>query len=231
MSELIVLTCPSCGANVQVSEDSSRFTCEYCGRVTLLKAQFVAPLRPKVPVPSVFKIERDPDAVRLVRRWFSLKYIPMAFFCVAWDAFLLFWYSIAFSARETPWIMIVFPVAHVAVGVGLTYSTLAGFVNKTVVELTRDELAVWFTPLPWLGETTVKTAELQQLYSKETRKTGNETVTFTYELHAVLKSGIDKKLVSDLDTPEAALYLEQTLEGWMKITDRPVAGELPRAAY
>ena len=182
------------------------------------------PIRPKVTIPAVVKIEKDGQSARIVQRWFSLKYVPMAFFCVAWDAFLCFWYSMAFQGNA-PWIFIVFPIVHLAVGIGLTYSTLCGFINRTVLEVSRDELAVWFEPLPWLGEKKLKTVDLKQLYCKEKVINGKNGTTQQYQLYAVTKDDKEIQLLSNLDTPDVAHFFEQQIEGWLKINDRPVVGE------
>jgi len=229
MDDFITLTCPSCGAKVSVTEDASRYRCEYCGNEHIIKEAAAAlaaqaPLRPVVTMPASVKIEKDGQSARIVQRWFSLKYVPLAFFCVAWDAFLCFWYSMAFGG-SMPWIFIVFPIAHLAVGVGLTYSTLCGFVNRTVLEITRDELAVWFEPLPWLGEKKIKVADLKQLYCKEKVSRGENSSTSQYQLFAVTRDDRQVQLISNLDSPDVALFLEQQIERWLKISDQPVLGE------
>jgi len=231
MNTFLTLSCPSCGAQISVTEDSTRFRCEYCGNEHVMKeaadlrtAALQVPIRPKVTIPDVVKIEKDGQSARIVQKWFSLKYVPMAFFCVAWDAFLCFWYSMAFGG-SMPWIFIVFPIAHLAVGIGLTYSTLCGFINRTVLEVSRDELAVWFEPLPWLGEKRLKTADLKQLFCKEKVTRGESSTTRQYQLYAVTREDKEIQLLSNLDTPDVAFFFEQQIEGWLKINDRPVVGE------
>lgn len=228
MTDLITLTCPSCGGKITVTPGTSRYICEYCGN------EHVAPrssplyqqntVRPAVPQPESITITREGAAIRLTRRWFSWKYVPMAFFCVAWDAFLIFWYGIAFSTKA-PWIMIVFPIAHLAVGVGLTYSTLAGFLNRTVMEVTRTEVNIWHEPLPWAGNILLKTGDVAQFYCAETPGSNN---SHSYNLFAALRDGQRKKLLAGLDTPDIGLFIEQRLESWLKIPDQPVGGEIAR---
>jgi len=87
--------------------------------------------RAEVPLPGGMKIDRWGPELTITRRWFSAVLLFLVFFCIAWDSFLVFWYTMAFRA-DAPWIMKVFPIVHVAVGVGLTYYTIAGFVNSTV---------------------------------------------------------------------------------------------------
>lgn len=232
MSSMISLVCPTCGGKVQVQEGSGRFTCDYCGNEHLLQINAVkveppAPIRPRVPIPASVRIEKDGQSAVIYQRWFAFKYIPMAFFCFAWDSFLCFWYSMAFS-QGAPWIFIVFPIVHLAVGVGLTYSTLAGFLNRTVLEMTSTELSVWFEPLPWLGEKHIKTIDIKQLYCTEKMHRGKNSVNYTYQLFAVTRDDRQIQLLSNLDSPDIALFFEQQLENWLRIEDRPVYGELTK---
>lgn len=249
MSDFITLTCPSCGAKVSVTENTGRFRCDYCGNEHILKMSVEtvpAPeqrsagktrLRPQLPTPSAVRIEKDGESARLVQRWFSAKYLAMLIFVVPWDAFLCFWYSMAFGANSSidgaqgglPWIFFIFPIGHLAIGVGMTYSVLAGFFNRTTIELTREELSVWFDPLPWLGEKTIKTADIQQFYCKEKVSHGKRGSTrYQYELHVVTKDNRQVKLLGSIDSPDIALFFEQQLETWMKISDHPVVGELDK---
>jgi len=171
MLEVITLDCPSCGGRTVFSADTEILVCEYCGnRQTFrlpnptsgytpaavlgindpptsdssISRQGIRPLRPR---PKEVSLQKQGDRLELSWRWFSWKYLPLVFFCVAWDSFLCFWYSMAFST-SAPWIMIVFPIAHVAVGVGLTYYTLAGFLNRSQVILDRTSFSVTHGPLP-----------------------------------------------------------------------------------
>jgi hypothetical protein len=225
--DVTTLTCPSCGARVHADVFTERLVCAYCGNEHILKPESLPVMRPEIPQPANVLIENDRKNARIIQRWFSLKYIPMAFFALAWDSFLLFWYGTALS-NGAPWIMIVFPIAHVAVGIGITYSTLAGFINRTVLEVTREEIAVWFEPLPWLGEKTLKTKDLKQFYCKEKITHTKNGTQSKYELHAITTANQQVKLLGDLDNPDVALFFEQQLERWLRIADRPVAGELIR---
>ncbi|HTX80108.1 MAG TPA: hypothetical protein VMC62_10585 [Longilinea sp.] len=232
MSELITLTCPSCGGKIKVTSNATRFVCEYCGTESVVPGTLIAAAsadqkRPEIAQPANVIVDQEMGMLKLERRWFSFKYIPVAFFCVAWDAFLFFWYGIAFSTGA-PWIMIVFPVAHVAVGVGLTYSTLAGFINTTVLEINYQELTIKHGPLPWLGNVKIPIHDLKQLYTKPRVTSGENGSSTTYELYANTWNGRSMKLLSGLDSADVGLFIEQQVEGWLGIDDQPVPGELLR---
>lgn len=243
MNDLITLECPSCGGRTTFSNDAYQFVCEYCGNRHVFRLPMESPgsnqahppgevdpqpqpkARPLRPRPREVTIEKSDGRLEISWRWFSWKYLPLAFFCVAWDSFLCFWYSMAFSTGA-PWIMIVFPIAHLAVGAGLTYYTLAGFLNRSWLHLDREYFTVGHGPLPWWGNLHVPVTQVGQLYCKE--KPGKKNSGQTYQLSVVLKDGRKKDLLSNLDSPEIGFYIEHQIESWLKIPDRPVRGEMKR---
>lgn len=242
MADLLTLECPSCGARARYSVDDPILRCDYCGNQHIFRlptthgskgiSQPVAPAtrgapsqRSLIPRPREVTIQMTGEGLILRWRWFSVKYIGLAFFCVAWDAFLCFWYSMAFGGSGAPWIMFVFPVAHVAVGVSLTYYTLAGLLNITTLKLNGEQFVIQHDPVPWPGEVKVPITSLEQLYCKEKRHSSDNGASYTYQLCALLKDGRKLDLVSSLDSPDIAVFLEQQIETWLKITDQPVAGE------
>ncbi len=240
LRDFITLTCPSCGAALDITPHSPRAVCAYCGNTHLVRnlipvappaAAPAAPSRGKmfIPRPEALHIQGGRSSVRITRKWFSYKYLPMLFFCCLWDGFLVFWYGIAFAAGA-PLIFKIFPVFHVLIGVWLTYTTLAGLINRTYLDLDANELAVWHEPLPWSGEITLPIREVKQLFVKQTTKKvkSEHESGLQYELHAVMQTGETKMVLGELDSPEIPLYLEQQMEKWLRLTDRPVAGEMAR---
>jgi hypothetical protein len=234
---VLTLQCPSCGGKTVFSPGSDRFVCTYCGNEHIFRLPTTAASRyandqpfehkhlPRPRPREVIVQQRDQSLV-FSWRWFSLKYIPMVFFCIAWDAFLCFWYSMALNMDGTPWIMIVFPIAHVAVGVGLTYSTLAGLINRTTLRLDGQKFVVQYDPLPWYGEVNVSVNELEQFYCKESRTSANNRLNYSYQLCAILKDGRKLDMVKNLESPDIAAYLEQQIETYLRIPDQEVAGEM-----
>lgn len=162
----------------------------------------------------------------ITRSWFSMQLFFLAFFCVAWDSFLVFWYSTAArSEGPVPLLMIIFPIAHVAVGVGLTYNTLAGFVNKSWITLTPEALTIRHGPLPWLGNCKLATSDLVQLFCEQTANQARRNTGTTYTLSAVLRDGRKIPLLKSLPSVDQALYIEQRVEACLGIEDARVGGE------
>jgi hypothetical protein len=235
MARMITLNCPSCGAKARISDDSSRLFCDHCGNEHLMQMKFIPvpveqqvaqAIRPILSVPNSVRIEQDESSWRIIQSWFSWKYLPMALFAVVWCGFLVFWYGIAFRSGEL--MMLLFPLAHVAAGVFITYTTLAGFLNRTTIELYQGELMIRFDPLPWPGEKKLPAREIKQLFCKEHLRRSKNGSTMVYHLYAVTQNDRQVKLLSSLESPDTALFLEQQLEEWLRITDQPVVGEMRR---
>jgi hypothetical protein len=179
------------------------------------------------PMPSNVTVNDHGTGLTLNYRWYSPKFIFLIFFCIFWDGFLFVWYGQALSTNA-PLMMILFPLLHVGVGVGLTYYTVAGFLNRTVVEVSHEGLRIYYTPLPWFGNKTIPVSDLAQLYREEVVSRGNRSTRVTYQLSAVSKESKKIKLLGGIETTDVALFLEQEIEKWLGIKDVKVAGEMQK---
>lgn len=160
-------------------------------------------------IPEGLDLTSD-DRGRLVirRRWFNLSVIPLTFFCIAWDAFLIFWYTAAAAMEETPWIMVVFPVAHVAVGVGLTYYCIAMYVNKTDLTLSADGMEVHTYPIKWLGDQFVPLSGCAGVLVREETDSYKNS---TYYVKYADSQGREKKLVNGMKAREQANFIRDKI--------------------
>jgi DNA-directed RNA polymerase subunit RPC12/RpoP len=235
MSHYTVLACPACGGKANLSTDTRSATCEYCGNQLILDDRFASKSapepsqrqRPIAPRVAGISINATPEGVEIARRWFHPRYIFLGVFCLFWDGFLLFWYGSGFLSGA-PVIFLLFPLIHVAVGAALTYSTLAGFVNTSYIDLTRESIRIQHAPLPYPGSKILPAADLRQLYTQQISRRTKNGVSISYTLSAVTRDGQKVDLLKDLDSPEASLFIEQQVEEYYRISDQPVAGEMSR---
>ena len=233
------INCPNCG-HIIPSEDIDLSTklakCEMCHNVFDFtgflggESGDSAKSGPRMAIglPDRFTLEREATGGLLItRRWFSPVFIFLAFFTVFWNGFMVVWFTIAISQGET--LMALFGSIHGAVGIGLVYFTLAGFVNRTEIRVDYRALTVRHRPLPVFSNRDIPASDLKQLYSKErirTRSKGGNHHSF--EVHALTHSGRNIRLLSGLPNSEQALFVEQELEKYLRIEDRPVKGEIGR---
>lgn len=253
----MTISCPKCAAEIDTTSADVALQatrCKRCRRlVDLSKHLATAPAiggvressgsapvavqsggaRASVPMPPRFKLEHGAN-LKITWRWFGPQFLFLVFFCIFWDGFLLVWYSVAIGAMLSGAggggaVMVLFPLLHVAVGVALTYYTVCGFVNSTVIEAGSGRLTVKHGPLPWRGNLDIEASTLEQLYGEEIVHRGkNGNVSRTYDVSAVDRDGVARKIVKGLPEAAQALFLEQALESQLSISDRPVGGELPR---
>ena len=232
MPEPVVFTCPSCNAPLTVPQGRGQFFCQFCGAATLPKSSGsdTAAPKPLVAIPDKLKVEERGRDLRISWRWFSWAILPLVPFCIAWNSFLIGWYSIAFSDDGPPgafkFIFLIFPIGHVAVGMGLLYACLLGILNRTKIEITRNEFRVVHGPIPAGRGRTISVGEIEQLFVKrEHPGQSSRTPHGRFPLVARLKTGHEIKLLPRNTDLEVARAIEQLIESHLDIEDQSVHGE------
>jgi len=231
---LVTLSCKLCRAKIfaeDVNIQQLVAKCRACNAVFEFVDQVkggeeAAPprLRGPVPMPGKFRMEEQAGGFVISWRWLSYVHVFLLFFTIAWDSFLIFWYGMAMG-EGAPWIMFVFPIGHLAVGLGLTYVVLTGLLNRTTVTVERETLTVRHAPLPWPGNVSVATDQLDQLYCRRRISHGKHGPSYSFEVRAVTQEGRKMTLIKGLESEDQALFIEQQIESRLGIEDRPVAGE------
>lgn len=166
--------------------------------------------------------------LNIAYRWRSAVAYFLVFFCLFWDGFLVIWYGLGMSSNgEMPMVFFLFPLIHVAVGIGLTYDTICLFLNTTYIEVDQQMIRVHHGPLPWpRGNKSLPVRELDQLYVKE--RTGNKgSKYYTLEMRTI--DGEDVSLIGQINaTTDELQHLERTIENYLGIIDRPMGNEFHR---
>jgi len=252
----VVLTCKRCGARIparDVNLERLVAKCVVCDAVFAFEEQVrgEVPASPpralaKAPValPEGWTLDEDDrapfggvgyreaatrpnEALRIRWRWFKARHLGMLGFGAVWSAFLVFWYA-SVSAGHAPWIFFVFPLLHVAVGIGILYGALAGLINRTTLTVSDGRLAIAHAPLPWRGARTLDVGEIKQLYCIEEQKRTKSGSTTSYTVKLQRRGGDEIALVKNLDDRSQALFIEYKVEQALGIEDVPVVGELPK---
>ncbi len=188
-----------------------------------------APRIEKAPerlLPKGMTLQQQPDFLRVHWRWFSPAVFFLLFFCIIWNTFVFGFISNGPKITDLFSLFFnLFPLIHATVGIVIAYITLAMFINDTTLTVQNNQLSIRHAPLPWWGNQSVRTDELEQLYCREHVSHTKNGTTYSYELHAILRTGKQLKLLSGLDDPEKVFFVEQCVEDHLGITDRAVPGE------
>jgi len=227
------LTCTKCGAAIapaDINLQAAIAKCSQCGEVFGFAAQVPGALttpatKPPVSMPKGFALAQQLNDLVITRHWFSPSHIALLFFCLFWDGFLVVWYTIAFTVHG-PLIMFLFPLIHAAVGIFITYTMIAGFVNNTDFVINDRQITVTHYPMWWPGNITIPAEQIDQLFCEEVVSSNRNSTTYTYTVKVCLKGGDRLTLVKGLEQPNHAEYIEQQVEQRLRITDRPEPGEM-----
>lgn len=198
---MIALKCPACNAPLQVPDRQSRSLCTFCGTPIALRDLAPAAAMPPagdtngsaaVPIPDKLQVAEFGDELTITWKWFSWIALFLIPFAIAWNAFLIGWYGMAGAMPDQmpgpmKLIFLVFPLGHVAVGLGLIYLILTLLFNRTTVQVRHGELSVEHGPLYFPGSCRVDVDEITTLTCRVEPRQGDGRPKPT--LTAQLKSG------------------------------------------
>lgn len=234
--ELLELACKNCGSQLEpesISTELNAARCTHCNAlfaIALPQQQNAESTRkgprPKVPMPKGFEVSELGHEFVIKRRWYSPALFFLLFFCIFWNGFMVVWHTMALTTGA--WFMSLFGLIHTAVGIGIAYGTLAGFLNTTEIKMGRGTLILKHGPVPWKGNKDIAAHSIRQLYCKEKITRGKNGTHHRYSVEAVLDTDKRETLVKGLQKAEQALFIEQQLESRLGIQDQATPGELPR---
>jgi hypothetical protein len=155
----------------------------------------------------------------LERRWGSLQYAFLGLFSLIWNGCLILLYGDAL--REGRIFDVPFPLLHVIAGIWMTYTSLAGLLNRTRVRVTDAAIEISHGPVPWPGNRRLPADDVKRLFCEER---GGERGTKTYALSALRGDDTTLRLLT-LPSPDQALFIEQCVGRRLGLADGAGGGE------
>lgn len=182
------------------------------------------------PRPKRFNVEEFGSELTISYRWFTPALFFVAAFCLFWDGFMVAWYSIAlgliWQGQPAAWGMAAIGLLHLTIGICLTYSTIANFINRTVIRISGGELTVRHGPIRWTGNHTVRVEEVLQLYCADRKHRNKRGTWTTYSIHILNRDGSSLALLTGFADKGEALFLAECLEQKLGIAPQHVPGEI-----
>ena len=213
------------------NQDRNRFRCGRCseafGPGDLAKAEGelrcrrctarLNLMRPGRP-PRGLLVEEGPDRLRIAWDW-RLSAAELILFIISASAVVFF--ILTAGAGDPKAVVAQFFLGGFALFVA--FRLIGQLVNRTVVEVSGDQLHVQSGPLSLRAPPSLSRDEIVQLFCVAMPRGQG----ISYEVHAQLSGGATAWLVLGIDDPERAFYLERAIEERLGIVDRPVEGEMP----
>jgi hypothetical protein len=237
-SDELELVCDKCGTAIEgadININSSLAKCSNCNSVFNIKDDhfFVNERkgRPEMIMPAGTDVLELSSSLDIRLDW--LKSHPqgtlgfLTFFTVIWNGILAVMLTGALVAGSFG--VIAFMSLHLMVGIGLIYYLATIYLNYTDIIVNESYIEISHRPVksPFTRRKKIDIDELDQLYvSKYVASTTNNTPNYAYALYAILKTNGRKiRLIKGMNR-ETQLYLEQEIERYLKIKDRPVSNAI-----
>ncbi|MDX2097614.1 MAG: hypothetical protein SFW36_07540 [Leptolyngbyaceae cyanobacterium bins.59] len=229
------LKCQNCGSDISAEDINVNLMiakCTACNAVFSFADRFdienvYQPYqKPQVDRPASMSVDHRGSDLIIVRKWFTPVFFFLLFFALFWNG--ITWTIVSAILLSRQWPMLLFLSLHICVGLGILYAALTNLLNSTEIRVDRQQIRIVHGPLPVLGNCTIPVHEINQIYCKQKISHTRNGVSITYEVYALTngKEGQKRKaLVTGLPNPEDALFLEQEIEKFLRIDDRPIAGE------
>ncbi len=176
------------------------------------------PKKIELGLPDKLKFFQHGSYIEFVRKWFGWEVIVLTFFVMIWNGAILEIFSKEGLGQDE--MAKFFAPLFIAVGICITYYTLARWLNRTHVLVSPGKIAVRHKPIPWYGNKEIPVVDIKQLYSKEKVRRSSKGAHITYEVHIITNSDRNIKLLRGLETREQARYLEQEIEKYLRSCQR-----------
>ncbi len=228
--------CRQCGAPIKaenVNLDNMMAKCDQCDAVFSFADMYEGvSAKPKhehekelidIPMPSGITIDSSGSRLLIQRRWFHWSTIFLLIFAVLWNCMIWGVFVPVFSdLNNTPvWFLLPF----IAVGLFLIAYVVFNLVNSTAIEVDAQAVVIQHKPIPFPGKY-IGCADIEQLYTRRHVHSSKNGTSYTYSLNIVVPGGKTQRLLGNLSTADQALFIEQEIERFLGIEDRPVRGEM-----
>jgi len=178
----------------------------------------------RLEMPKGVITERDFGELRFIIPWRNTRrWGFFLLFTIVWNAILTPFIIVGISTGE--WRILLFASLHILVGVSFLMYTLGLMFNKTSIVVTSQgvEIKNGPIPIPFNPNRFMAVRDIEQLFVEEyvPSKT-NGRPDYTYAVTALTTSAERQRLVGGFSQPGHALYLEQEMETFLNIKDKPV---------
>ncbi len=231
------LSCPNCESEIfsdDINIDKAIAKCSNCHTVfpfeEEVKKKSRGGRRKEVFQPEGIEMFRLRSELNIDYKWRntqSTNYF-MLFFTMVWNAMIL---PSAFAAvMSGDLISLLFMSIHIGVGVWLLLGQLSKFINSTFITVDEHYLIIENRPIsnPWFKNKQIPVKNIEQVFVKK-KNTGsvNGNPTYGYSVVAIEKrTKREIPLIEGMSKSDKALFIEQEIEYFLGIEDRPIRGEV-----
>ena len=179
-----------------------------------------------ITLPKGFELNYFDEYMQITRVWHGVQTYFLLLFALIFNGVWIGngFVEILFSEREL--LPKLFSLVFVFLGLGLLYFTVATWLNKTQIYVSKNSIEVKHQPVPWLGSKKIKAGTIEQLFVEEKYKgSSNNNPRYTYNVLGLTSENMQLKLIAGLEFRDHARFIEKTIEDYLRIKDVKIEGE------
>jgi hypothetical protein len=182
--------------------------------------------RKEIVIPPGIEVLHLMNELEIMVKWRKSAKTFTLSFALFWNTFIAFASFFVIMMGEIA--ALLFLVPFILVGVYLIYASIGYLLNTSFITVDDRRLSVEHKPINFLIQKDKHFApeEIKQLFvRKYSVGSTNGNPVYAYAVDLILKNKKNYTLVKGLHALEYAQYIEQEIEHYLKIKDRPVNGE------
>ncbi|MEO1514783.1 MAG: hypothetical protein AAFV95_07215 [Bacteroidota bacterium] len=228
------LHCPECESDIQADDVNLVKTiakCQTCNNIFEFSEQLdqalpPAPYREELLMPPGIEVLKLMSELEIMVNWRAIGSRFTLFFCLLWNGFIFF--ITFFVALAGQWPFVLFLTPFLLVGLYLIYSSLGYLFNTTYITVNSERVSIEHRPINFLiqSDKYYHSSDIEQVFvQRYSVGSSNGNPVYAFSIVMALKNGTRETLVKNLHSDEYGKYIEQQIELFLKIKDRPVKGE------
>lgn len=179
-----------------------------------------------ITLPKGFEVNYFEEYMQITRVWHGVKTYFILLFALIFNGV---WINSGFvelllSDREL--LPKLFFSIFFFLGLGLLYFTVATWLNKTQIYVSKSNIEIKHQPVPWLGKKKIKADNIEQLFVEEKYQgSSNDNPRYSYNVIGLTSEGTQFKLIAGCESRYHARFIEKTIEDYLGIENVTIEGE------
>ena len=178
-------------------------------------------------LPKGFELNYFDEYMQITRVWHSFNTLFVLIGALIFNGVWMTngFFEILFSDREL--LLKLFCLSFIVIGIGLIYFTIATWLNKTQIYVSKNAIEIKHKPVPWPGNKRIETGNLKQLYVKKVhRGSRNNNPSYSYSVLGLTTENQQFKLITGLQRHQHAHFIERKVEGYLGIENEEFSDDI-----
>jgi len=172
----------------------------------------------ELELPRGVELNYFDEYMQITRIWHGLKTFAVLLTALIFNFVWISQGFVEILLSDKELLLKLFCLVFIIAGLGLIYLTIATWLNKTHIYVSKDTIEIKHQPIPWKGNRRIQANNIKQLFVKKRyRGTRNGSPRYTYKLLGITLDNKQFTLIARLDNSYHAQFIEQKIEKYLGI--------------